>query len=549
MTVWKFLLVLVVAVTLGQQSSALAQSHTATLLYPTNGAVNADLSQPVRWTSVANVQTYYLYVGTTRGAKDLVDTGEILQTSYLAAQLPAGQTVYARLWTKVGGVWRYRDSTFTVGLFAAMFLHPLDGATGVDLTQPFHWITLVGAQAYYLYVGRSPGAKDVLDSGEIAGTSYLPIGLPSSGILYARIWTKMNGMWRHSDIAFTSEASILPSRIVVPVDGAATFDTVQPFEWSEVTLARGYRLTIGTVFGADDLHDTGEIHVTRRFVPALPIGVPLYGRLQTKISGQWYATDFAFTVGANTVSAAVQIDSALWATDFVRTMAPSDNRPFGWTALARQTASQSQYDAFCTDYAATLLHVLGEMNIQTAARRLDLSFNATLFNAHTLVELLNLDTGDWILLDPTFSLSAKRSDGAWASAEDVSQATRAFDWQAISYVFLSAAGDAYARGYYLDYPLLYVNVYHQGQPFVAGQGPSPLQYLQVTTLPTSGSRDVYLVQCIGSASTEVLIDGTHRQVACDGVDATSGSFYASSVAAPTGIQPSFQLYRLQRFVF
>ena len=152
------------------------------------------------------------------------------------------------------------------------------------------------------------------------------------------------------------------------------------------------------------MHDTGEIHVTRRFVTNLPIGVPLFGRLQTKINGQWYATDFAFTVGANTVSAAVQIDSALWATDFVRTMAPSDNRPFGWTALARQIASQSQYDAFCTDYAATLLHVLDEMNIQTAARYLDLSFNATLLDVHTLVELLNLDTGDWILLDPTFGL-------------------------------------------------------------------------------------------------------------------------------------------------
>ena len=100
------------------------------------------------------------------------------------------------------------------------------------------------AQAYRLYVGTSPGVNDVLDSGEVAGTSYLPSGLPSSGTLYARVWTKVNGTWaRHSDIAFTPETSILPSHIVVPVDGTATFDTVQPFEWSEVTLARGYRLT------------------------------------------------------------------------------------------------------------------------------------------------------------------------------------------------------------------------------------------------------------------------------------------------------------------
>jgi hypothetical protein len=510
--------------------------------------VNADLSQPIQWTSVANVQAYYLYVGTTPGAKDLVDTGEILQTSYRVAQLPAGQTVYARMWTKVGGLWRYTDSRFTVGLIPATFLHPLDGATGVDRTRPFQWTSTMNAQAYYLCVGTSPGAKDVINSGELAGTSYLPKSLPSSGILYARVWTKVNGSWSyHSDIAFTLATSLPPSHMVVPVDGTATFDTGQPFKWSEVPLARGYRLTIGTAFGASDLHDTGEIHVTRRFVPNLPLGLSLFGRLQTKINGQWYATDFRFSVRANTVSAAIQIDSALWATDFVRTMAPSDNRPFGWTALARQVASQAQYNALCTDYAATLLHVLDEMNIPTAARRLDLSFNTK--DSHTLVELLNLDTGRWLLLDPTFSLSATRSDGAWASAEEVLQATRAFDWQTISYVFLGAAGDAYARSYYLDYPLLYVNVYHQGQPFVAGQGPSPLPYLQVAPVPTSGSRAVYLVQCIGSVSTEVLIDGTPRQVACDGVDATSGAFYASSVAAPAGTQPAFQLYWLLRFVF
>ena len=76
-----------------QPSPAIAQTNVATIAYPANGAVNADLSQPIRWTSVENVQAYYLYVGTTVGAKDLVNTGETLQTSYLASGLPAGQTL------------------------------------------------------------------------------------------------------------------------------------------------------------------------------------------------------------------------------------------------------------------------------------------------------------------------------------------------------------------------------------------------------------------------------------------------------------------------
>ena len=83
-----------------------------------------------------------------------------------------------------GGI---QDSTFAIGLIAA-FLHPLDGATGVDLAPASSWTTCeVGAPACCLYVGTSPGANDVLDSGEVAGTSYLPSGLSSSGILRAHL--------------------------------------------------------------------------------------------------------------------------------------------------------------------------------------------------------------------------------------------------------------------------------------------------------------------------------------------------------------------------
>ncbi len=51
-------------------------------------------------------------------------------------------------------------------------------------------------------------------------------------------------------------------------------------------MARAYRLKVGTSPGADDLDDSGEIHVTRRFVPDLPVGVPLFGRLETRIAGR-----------------------------------------------------------------------------------------------------------------------------------------------------------------------------------------------------------------------------------------------------------------------
>jgi len=87
---------------------------TATLIYPVNKATNVDMGQPITWTAVPGASAYYLYVGSSLGAKDLVNTGELHVTSYLAPRLPTGQVLYARLWTKVAGHWRNTDITFTV---------------------------------------------------------------------------------------------------------------------------------------------------------------------------------------------------------------------------------------------------------------------------------------------------------------------------------------------------------------------------------------------------------------------------------------------------
>src|SRR5206468_6453464 len=136
---------------------------------------------------------------------------------------------------------------------------------------------------------------------------------------------KRNGGTRHTHTPSPLEPSSPIAPMTAPANGPI-FDTHLRFAWESVPRARAYRLTIGTTPGGSDLHDSGEIHVTRRFVPNLRVG-PLFGRLQTKINGTWSASDFTFTVLANTVSPDRQVESALWATYLVRNMALSDNRP------------------------------------------------------------------------------------------------------------------------------------------------------------------------------------------------------------------------------
>jgi hypothetical protein len=312
-----------------------------------------------------------------------------------------------------------------------------------------------------------------------------------------------------------------------------------------VALARGYRLSIGTSVGGSQLHDSGEIHVTRRFVPGLPVGIPLFGRLQTKTNGQWSATDFTFTVANNAASSTQQIKSALWATEVVRMMAPdTDSHAFGWTPLFTQV--WPGYEAICSDFSTVLLQILADMNIGLPFRNYEIAFDTNRVEGHTLVQLQDPATSEWMLLDPTFDLTVRRLNGTFATVADVSQATLASNWTGVTYEVLGTAGSRYAASYYLDYPLLFLNI---TEPFVSGAGNSPLPYLQPITMPVSGALQPYKVRCSGGSTTQVVIDGNPTQVACTGIDSLSPAFYAFAVSAPTGSPASFQLYRLRRFVF
>jgi len=269
---------------------------TAAITYPIDGATNADLTLPVRWTNVANVQAYYLYIGSSVGAKDLVNTGEIDSTSYLTADVPLGQLLYARMWTKVGGIWRYVDSTFTaVQPVTAKLTFPVDGATSVSPSHPIQWTSVVDVQAYYLYVGTTVGAKDLIDTGEIQQTTYVAAGLPAGQTLYARLWTKVGGVWRFVDSTYSVATTVVSiSTITYPPNGALDADPSIPIQWTAVTQADAYYLYLGTTPGAKDLIDSGETN--SRYYPAsgLPIGATLYARLWTKVGGIWRYSDSTF---------------------------------------------------------------------------------------------------------------------------------------------------------------------------------------------------------------------------------------------------------------
>jgi hypothetical protein len=273
-----------------------ASPPIAALTYPTNGATNVNQPIAFQWTSVPNVQSYYLWVGTAPGLKDVVDSYGTLQTSYTpAAPLPAGLTLYARMWTQTGGTWYYNDTTFVARPPIAALTYPADGATNVNQPITFQWSAVPNVQWYYLYVGTAPGLKDLIDPGGTLQTSYTSTAtLPAGETLYVRLWTQTGGTWYYRDTTFVARPPI--ATLTYPANGATNVSQPITFQWTSVPNVQWYYLYVGTALGLKDVVDTyGTLQTSYTPQAPLPAGQTLYARMWTQTGGTWYYRDTTFS--------------------------------------------------------------------------------------------------------------------------------------------------------------------------------------------------------------------------------------------------------------
>lgn len=257
------------------------------LLYPRAGAGDVSAQELFRWSGVKGALAYYLYVGTTSGAKDVVNTGEMMGTSYLVTGLQPGRTYYAKLWTKLASGWKFNEVPFKTSMSSRV----TNSSDGSDLGQGFRWTTVTGAQAYYLYLGSQPGGKDLIDTGETLETEWPTPPLPAARELFSKMWTKRVDGWRSRELAFNLNGAAL----VQPAAGSIASYTSQMFTWTHISNAQVYYLYVGSMPGAKDVVDTGEITATSYTVAGLPRNRTLYVTLWTRTaSGGWRNTQSVF---------------------------------------------------------------------------------------------------------------------------------------------------------------------------------------------------------------------------------------------------------------
>jgi hypothetical protein len=242
-------------------------------------------SRPFTWTTAAGALGFRLTVGVSAGDSSVADSGEVTATSWLASGLPLNTALYARIATRFSTGWQWQDIQFTTSR-GAYFTSPADGAVASVSCTTFAWTTAPGALSYYLYVGTTVGAKNLIDFGETQATSRFGGVLPANQTLYARIWTKLSSGWVYNDTQFSTALATL----TYPVQNAVDIGTSAPFTWAAVPNAYRYYLYVGNTPGSNNVINSGEITQTAYPMTNLPVGTTLYATLWTKLNnGCWTA--------------------------------------------------------------------------------------------------------------------------------------------------------------------------------------------------------------------------------------------------------------------
>jgi hypothetical protein len=254
---------------------------------------------------------WWLYLGSTRGAKNLHDSGNLGPAlSRTVTGLPRdGSTLWARLWYFAAGVWGYEDFQFTA------FTPPPPPPPPI-ITSPAPSSTLPGASAlfnwtsngnpvteWWLYAGSTIGGNNFYNSGSLGtATSTTVNGLPTNGsTVHVRLFFRVAGLWASRDFQYTAATGPGPGNpaITSPAPGATFTSGSVTFQWTANGAAvTEWWLYVGTSSGDSDLHNSMSLPpgTTQRTVTGLPTdGSQIFVRHYYRIGGLWQFTDYQYT--------------------------------------------------------------------------------------------------------------------------------------------------------------------------------------------------------------------------------------------------------------
>ena len=255
-----------------------------TITSPANGSVNVPVDTGLSWNAVADATGYLVSVGTTAGGIEVVNNIDVGNTTTytFGSDLQANRMHYVRIipYNAVGDATGCSEDSFTTGAGTlsdppncASLSEPLNATTDVAIGTNISWNASANADGYYLTVGTTSGGNDILDSEDVAGTTFdLPNDLPENTQIFVTIvpYNSFGSATGCTEESFTTETlPTVPSctNLSTPANAATDVSISTDLSWNIVANADGYYLTVGTTSGGNDILDNQDVASTTFNLP------------------------------------------------------------------------------------------------------------------------------------------------------------------------------------------------------------------------------------------------------------------------------------------
>jgi hypothetical protein len=311
---------------------------SAVLLSPTPGlsTLLGTTNVAFQWATGVDVSDYQLNLSAIAAGDTDLYSYKGTATSAVAAMIPAnGVEVFARLYSKINGVWQYNDYVYTESgtpTLAALTsptpgLSTILGTTSVQ----FQWTSGTDVSDYQLNLSAIAAGDSDLYTYKGTALSATASALPANGVkVYARLYSKISGTWLHNDYVYTEGGTPAPATLTSPAPGLGTIlgTTSATFQWTAGIAVTDYQLNLSAVAAGDsDLYTYKGTALTAT-PPALPAnGAEVYARLYSKINGAWQYKDYVYTEGGTPTRAALTSP-----TPGLSTILGTSGVVFQWTA-------------------------------------------------------------------------------------------------------------------------------------------------------------------------------------------------------------------------
>jgi hypothetical protein len=184
----------------------------AVLTSPSPTSTLAGPSATFQWTPSTGATAYTLWLGSAGvGSNNVWSSGSTTSTSATFSALPTnGETLYARLFTTLGGVSVHTDTTYTAAT-AAVLTSPTPSSTFTGTSETFTWTAVSNASQYSIWVGTSVGSNNLgYTQGGTTSTFFTLNNLPTNGeTIHVRLYTNYpGGGLAHNDYTFTAYTAV-----------------------------------------------------------------------------------------------------------------------------------------------------------------------------------------------------------------------------------------------------------------------------------------------------------------------------------------------------